>query len=409
MPDRHHPSSQLPRRPDASFSPAIRSASLAKRGLDLVRTLDWDYRQVVPEEVFFAKVSANGQVCRGLDGPSREHHIIEVRDLCDEKKPAISIVAPAQWEYCDEAGTWRRTREGHVAEAAVSVAWSPCGRYLVSGSGNHERALRLFDIARRAFVEVLGSHKDDLYHLAWSPDGRYLASASTGYDPRLRLWRCDWDPTSTLFGPTLRRITALCELTELDEHPQQWLDKQSHSWRGLGGFTAMAFRPNGSDLAAVAILRDAPDLLVVLRLPDLIEHCRIVASSKSHIRDLCWSRAGDQLLFTCDGRVFTAEVKSFAHVQPEQTGVYADLCAVHLRADLVAFAQGRYEGGAYVGGLVEIREWPSLSAVSHYVCPSGVCDLSWSADGTALWALCKLGGVAEYRNRPSGSTAPPRA
>jgi WD40 repeat protein len=64
------------------------------------------------------------------------------------------------------------------AMSAVCAAWSPGGRFLVRGSGNHERALRLFDLQRKQFLSLFGHHNDDLYNLCWSHSGKYLASAS---------------------------------------------------------------------------------------------------------------------------------------------------------------------------------------------------------------------------------------
>jgi WD40 repeat protein len=78
------------------------------------------------------------------------------------------------------------------AMSAVCAAWSPGGRFLVTGSGNHERALRLFDLQRKQFLSVIGYHNDDLYNLCWSHSGKYLASASQHHGPQLKLWKVDW-------------------------------------------------------------------------------------------------------------------------------------------------------------------------------------------------------------------------
>jgi WD40 repeat protein len=57
-----------------------------------------------------------------------------------------------------------------------SVAWSPDGRYLASGS--RDNTVRVWDAADGRLLRTLEGHTDTVWSVAWSPDGRFLASGS---------------------------------------------------------------------------------------------------------------------------------------------------------------------------------------------------------------------------------------
>ena len=70
------------------------------------------------------------------------------------------------------------------------VIFSPCGRYLVSGSwwqeGQEKVSIRLWEVSTGENIATFWSHPTDIQDLAFSPDGSLLASGS--FDGTILLW-----------------------------------------------------------------------------------------------------------------------------------------------------------------------------------------------------------------------------
>src|SRR5438093_1347916 len=79
--------------------------------------------------------------------------------------------------------TLRHTLRGHSRDI-YSIAWSPDGSMLASGS--HDKTIRLRDEQTGKPLRTLEGHSNNVICVVWSPDGSMLASGS--YDKTIRLW-----------------------------------------------------------------------------------------------------------------------------------------------------------------------------------------------------------------------------
>ena len=84
-----------------------------------------------------------------------------------------------------EAGSGRLDRTLEVHKGSVSsVAFSPDGNYIVSGSP--DKNLKLWEAVSGRLVHTFEDHEDGVSSVAFSPDGKYIVSGS--HDKTIKLW-----------------------------------------------------------------------------------------------------------------------------------------------------------------------------------------------------------------------------
>jgi WD40 repeat protein len=98
----------------------------------------------------------------------------------DRKRPAVQV-----WEIPVEAegGEQHRALAGHT-DAVRSVACSPDGQYIVSGSRDH--TIRVWDTTTGAQRHVISGHSAPVFRVAFSSNGEWIVSAS--WDHTVRVW-----------------------------------------------------------------------------------------------------------------------------------------------------------------------------------------------------------------------------
>src|SRR5262245_33339344 len=128
--------------------------------------------------------------------------------------------------------------EARVPGVYLNVAFSPDGRWLVTGG--EEYTVRIREVQTGRELEPLRGHTGDVCSVAFSPDGRWLATA--GEDTTVRIWDAtSWKPRHTLRGhmglvgslvfiPESQRLVSgsrdhtikFWDMTQWDEVPDDW-------------------------------------------------------------------------------------------------------------------------------------------------------------------------------------------
>ena len=85
-----------------------------------------------------------------------------------------------------------RSFAGHTGEVS-SVAFSPDGRFALSGSWDH--TVRLWDVATGKEIRTFAGHTGRVNSVAFSPDGRFALSGSD--DHTVRLWNVSYRKRDT--------------------------------------------------------------------------------------------------------------------------------------------------------------------------------------------------------------------
>jgi WD40 repeat protein len=297
------------------------------------------------------------------------------------------------------------SRDGSVSNhaiAAVSAAWSADGRYAITGSGNSEDALRIFDVSERHFFGCIGRHYDDPFWIDWSPSGAYIASASSCYDPSIKLWHCQWE--DTLWGGRLGPVTQVGERQTVSG----WDDPHPHIERltSTYGFHYQAISPDDGLLAVVASKRGDGEsqLLILLRMPELEEAFRReVQGCQGSIK---WSPDGGVLCVpsSSETRFFDRSLRPIGAVagppgNPVRAAWSSDGRSLALGGDPES-SHRRREDSIQSGPFLRLVSWPDQRTIAEGWVEGGIIALTWGSAHHRFIALTSKRHVIEFPQNP---------
>jgi WD40 repeat protein len=215
-----------------------------------------------------------------------------------------------------------------------SVAFSPDGRYLVSGA--HDNLIRIWDVKTKRFspLSTLSGHVNTVSSVAVSPDGRYIASAS--FDMTVRIWRLSGSPMKTLFdhdGPvnavafspcSSRLASASFDKTVIlwDTAPGAQIQKL-HCLRGhTGHVSSVAFSRVGNRVASGSL-----DHTIIVWQVDTGHQLHLLQGHVGAVTSLAFSPCSDLLSSAShDGTVRIWDVDDNASSAQPQTTSATEAC-----------------------------------------------------------------------------------
>ncbi|KAF6724099.1 Mitogen-activated protein kinase-binding protein 1 [Oryzias melastigma] len=86
----------------------------------------------------------------------------------------------------------RKNKQTHIFNSSrktiTTLAFSPDGKYLVTGESGHMPAVRVWDVSDRLQVSELQEHKYGVACVAFSPNGKYIVSVGYEHDMMVNVW-----------------------------------------------------------------------------------------------------------------------------------------------------------------------------------------------------------------------------
>ncbi|XP_068607662.1 mitogen-activated protein kinase-binding protein 1 [Brachionichthys hirsutus] len=86
----------------------------------------------------------------------------------------------------------RKNKQHHIfnssRKAITTLAFSPDGRFIVTGESGHMPAVRIWDISEHQQIAELHEHKYGISCVAFSPNGKYIVSVGYQHDMMVNVW-----------------------------------------------------------------------------------------------------------------------------------------------------------------------------------------------------------------------------
>jgi WD40 repeat protein len=145
---------------------------------------------------------------------------------------------------------------GHT-NVVNSLAFSPDGRYLASGSSDN--TVRIWDVAARKSLLVLQGHQDRVTAVAFSPDGQRLVSGSL--DTTLRLWEVTSGKLLTEMTAHRNQVFSAVFSPDGSYIASGGADRTVRLWNGQTGEFIKELASQGSSTSGLSFSPDGRTLL----------------------------------------------------------------------------------------------------------------------------------------------------
>jgi WD40 repeat protein len=286
-----------------------------------------------------------------------------------------------------------KTLSGH-SNTVISVAFSPDGKTLVSGSLDNN--IKVWNVSTGKLLQTLTGHSDRVWSVAFSPDGQTLASGSD--DKTIKLWDVrtgkllqtltgDSDFNSVAYSPDGQTLAS----GSRDETIKLWNASTGELLQSFIGHSSsvwsLAYSPDGKTLASGS--RDDTIKLWNARTGKLLQ----TLTGDSDFNSVVFSPDGQTLASGSDDK--TIKIWNVITGREIQSilGHSDSVRSVAFSPEGKTFASGSQDGTIKIWNLTTGKRLQKLTEHSNWVMsvaysPDGKTLASGSKDGTIkIWRL----------------------
>jgi len=227
------------------LTPSLTIVITAVNGIQARNLTASGYMKIVTEEVMY------------INNPQGHSDYVYSVAFSPDGRQVVSGSGDKTIKLWDVAtGQEIRTFSGH-SNVVNSVTFSPDGRQVVSGSG--DKTIKLWDVATGQEIRTFSGHSNVVNSVTFSPDGRQVVSGSS--DKTIKLWDAatgreirtfsghSWSVHSVAFSPDGRQIISGSD------------DKTIKLWDAATGREIRTFSGHSNNVCSVAFSPDGRQIL----------------------------------------------------------------------------------------------------------------------------------------------------